>query len=149
MSNAHRRAEPGSVATTGAAGASELTALVELAVRTRDPATIRRVLEGIAPSVRGVCRAVMGPQHADLEDAIQECLIEILRALPKYRFEGAIIGYASRIALRCSIAARKRGRSREQRARVLAEMEAVTATSGRQDCGPDLWFLCDLIDELP
>ena len=57
MANAHPRAEPtGPVATTGAAGASELTALVELAVRTRDPATVRRVLEGIAPSVRGVCR---------------------------------------------------------------------------------------------
>ena len=150
MSTAYHGAEKtGPVAATDAGSAPELIALVELAVRTRDPVTVRRVLEGIAPSVRGVCRAVMGPQHADLEDAIQECLIEILRALPKYRFEGSIIGYASRIALRCSIAARKRGRSREQRARVLAEMEAVTATSGRHDSGPDLWFLCDLIDELP
>ena len=68
---------------------------------------------------------------------------------PQVPIRGWIIGYASRIALRCSIAARKRGRSREQRARVLAELEAVTPTSGRQDTGPDLWFLCGLLDELP
>ena len=126
MSTAHHRAELTPPASAIGASASELTALAEQAVRTRDPATVRRFLEGIAPPVRGVCRAVLGPGHADLEDAIQECLIEILRALPKYRFEGTIVGYASRIALRCSIAARKRGRNREQRARVLAELEAVT-----------------------
>ncbi len=134
---------------TAAGRASALTALAEQAVRTGEPLTIRRFLEGIAPTVRGVCRAVMGPGHADLEDAVQECLIEILRALPKYRFEGTIVGYASRIALRCSIAARKRGRTREERVRVLADQEAVSATFGRQDAGSDLWFLCDLIDELP
>jgi RNA polymerase sigma factor (sigma-70 family) len=132
----------------GASG-SDLTALAGLAVRTRDSATVRRFLEGIAPSVRGVCRAVMGPGHADLEDAVQECLIEILRALPKYRFEGTIVHYASRIALRCSIAARKRGRNREQRARALADLESANATSGKQDAGPGLWFLCGIIDELP
>ncbi|MES1208080.1 MAG: sigma-70 family RNA polymerase sigma factor [Pseudomonadota bacterium] len=152
MSTAHDRAEltpPIGAAGVMSPSASELTALAEHAVRTRDPATVRRFLEGIAPVVRGVCRAVMGPRHADLEDAIQECLIEILRALPKYRFEGTIVGYASRIALRCSIAARKRGRNREERARVLAELEAVTATCRRQEAGPGLWFLCDVIDELP
>lgn len=152
MSTAHDRAElapPIDAAGAMGASASELTALTEHAVRTRDPATVRRFLEGIAPAVRGVCRAVMGPRHADLEDAVQECLIEILRALPKYRFEGTIVGYASRIALRCSIAARKRGRNREQRARQLAELEAVNATCARQEVGPGLWFLYDIIDELP
>ncbi|MES1165133.1 MAG: hypothetical protein ABUR63_05205, partial [Verrucomicrobiota bacterium] len=85
MSTAHDRAEltpPIGAAAAMGASASDLTALAEQAVRTREPATVRRFLEGIAPSVRGVCRAVMGPRHADLEDAIQECLIEILRALP-------------------------------------------------------------------
>jgi len=153
MSTAFNSAEPtppaGPAGAMGAASASALTELAENAVRTGEPAAVRRFLEGIAPSVRGVCRAVMGTGHADLEDAIQECLIEILRALPKYRFEGTIVGYASRIALRCSIAARKRGRSREQRARLLADLEAVTATSGTHDAGPGLWFLCDIIDELP
>ncbi|HVY41181.1 MAG TPA: RNA polymerase sigma factor [Polyangia bacterium] len=152
MSTAYDRAElaPPLAAENAVGGnAAELTALAEQAVRTRDPTTVRRFLEGIAPSVRGVCRAVMGPRHADLEDAIQECLIEILRALPKYRFEGTIVGYASRISLRCSIAARKRGRNREQRARVLAELEAATPSGGRTDGAPGLWFLSDIIDELP
>lgn len=126
----------------------DLTALTVVAARTRDPASVRQFLEAIAPSVRSVCRAVLGGGHADLEDIIQECLIEILRALPKYRFEGTIVHYTNRIALRSAIAARKRGRNREQRARTLADQESANTTSGRQDTLPDLWFLRRIIDEL-
>jgi RNA polymerase sigma factor (sigma-70 family) len=129
-------------------GGDDLTAVTAEAARTRDPVALRRFLEAIAPSVRGVCRAVLGPGHADLEDIIQECLIEVLRALPKYRFEGAIMHYTNRIALRAAIAARKRGRNREQRARALADQESATIVSGRQDSLPDLWLVRGIIDEL-
>ena len=129
-------------------GESDLTAITTLAMRTRDPACVRQFLEAVAPSVRKVCRAVLGSSHADLEDIIQECLIEILRALPKYRFEGTIVHYTNRIALRSAIAARKRGRSQEQRARALAEQESANILSGMQDTLPDLWFLRGIIDEL-
>jgi RNA polymerase sigma-70 factor (ECF subfamily) len=126
---------------------SDLTALTTLAMRTRDPACVRQFLEAIAPSVRKVCRAVLGSGHADLEDIIQECLIEILRALPKYRFEGTIVHYTNRIALRSAIAARKRGRHRDQRERALADQESANIL-GMQDTLPDLWFLRGIIDEL-
>jgi RNA polymerase sigma factor (sigma-70 family) len=149
MSTAPNRAELTAAPERPAVSESELTALSALAARTGDPETLRRFLEAVAPSVRGICRAVMGTGHADLEDAIQECLIEILRALPKYRCEGTIGHYAGRIALRCSIAARKRGRNWQQRARALADLEPVTATPGSQDAGPGLAFLRDVIDELP
>lgn len=114
---------------------------------TRDPAAVRRLLEKIAPSVRRVCRAVLGPGHPDLEDIIQDCLIDILRALPKYRFEGTLVHYTNRIALRASIAARKRGRSRERRVRALADQGAGDPM-GRQESPPDLWVLRAVIDEL-
>ena len=128
--------------------ADELTALTAEAARTSDPTTVRRFLEAVVPSVRGVCRAVLGPGHADLEDVIQECLIEILRVLPKYRFEGPVIHYTNRIALRAAIAARKRCKNRERRVRSIADQESVNINSRRQDSVPELWFLRGLIDEL-
>lgn len=126
---------------------SDLTTLA-LAARTRDAAAMRRFLEAIAPSVRNVCRGVLGAGHGDLEDTVQECLIDILRALPSYRVEGAIVHYTNRIALRASIAARKRARSREQRQNALAEQSPVTNFAGSDDSLPNLWLVRALIDEL-
>jgi len=122
--------------------------VLALEARDRDPAAMRSFLEAIAPSVRSVCRGVMGAGHVDLEDTVQECLIEILRALPKYRVEGAIVHYTNRIALRASIAARKRGRSREQRLRTLAEQSCPPNVPANEDTLPNLWLLREIIDEL-
>jgi RNA polymerase sigma factor (sigma-70 family) len=129
------------------ASGSDLTAMA-LTARTRDPAAMRTFLEAIAPSVRNVCRGVLGAGHVDLEDTVQECLIDILRALPKYRVEGAIVHYTNRIALRASIAARKRARSREQRQNALAEQTPVQNFAGSDDALPNLWLVRALIDEL-
>ena len=126
---------------------SDPTALA-LAARSRDPAAMRTFLEAIAPSVRSVCRGVLGAGHVDLEDTVQECLIEILRALPKYRVEGAIVHYTNRIALRASIAARKRARSREQRLRVLAEQASAPNLAEGDNSLRDLWLVRKIIDEL-
>ena len=130
-----------------ATSGSDLTAMA-LTARTRDPAAMRTFLEAIAPSVRNVCRGVLGAGHVDLEDTVQECLIDILRALPKYRVEGAIVHYTNRIALRASIAARKRARSREQRQNALAEQTPVQNFAGSDDALPNLWLVRALIDEL-
>jgi RNA polymerase sigma-70 factor (ECF subfamily) len=127
--------------------ASDLTAMA-LTARTHDPAAMRTFLEAIAPSVRSVCRGVLGAGHVDLEDTVQECLIDILRALPKYRVEGAIVHYTNRIALRASIAARKRARSREQRQNALAEQSPVPNFAGSDESLPNLWLVRALIDEL-
>jgi RNA polymerase sigma factor (sigma-70 family) len=127
---------------------SDLTALA-LAARTREPLAMRRFLDALAPSVRSVCRGVLGSGHLDLEDTIQDCLLAILRALPKYRLEGAVLHYTNRIALRHAIAVRKRGRYREQRVRDLASQVPTVAAAGREETLPDLWFLRDAIDELP
>jgi RNA polymerase sigma factor (sigma-70 family) len=141
-----RCAVPAQVQGSATSG-SDLTAMA-LTARTRDPAAMRTFLEAIAPSVRNVCRGVLGAGHVDLEDTVQECLIDILRALPKYRVEGAIVHYTNRIALRASIAARKRARSREQRQNALAEQTPVQNFAGSDDALPNLWLVRALIDEL-
>jgi len=143
---AARLAAPAQVQSFGG-DAADLTALA-LTARTRDPAAMRTFLEAIAPSVRSVCRGVLGAGHVDLEDTVQECLIDILRALPKYRVEGAIVHYTNRIALRASIAARKRARSREQRQNALADQAPAQNFAGSEDALPNLWLVRALIDEL-
>jgi RNA polymerase sigma-70 factor (ECF subfamily) len=75
-------------------------------------------------------------------------LIDILRALPSYRVEGAIVHYTNRIALRASIAARKRARNREQRLSALAEQTPLPNPAGSDDHLPNLWLVRGIIDEL-
>ncbi len=94
-----------------------LTALARAALE-NDPDKVRRFLDGIAPTVRRTCRGVMGFSHPDLEDAIQESLIDIVRALPQYRFEADVSHYAAKIALRVAIAERKRDRARVESLRL-------------------------------
>ena len=97
---------------------SPLTALARAALG-NDPDKVRRFLDGIAPTVRRTCRGVMGCTHPDLEDAIQESLIDIVRALPQYRFEADISHYAAKIALRVAIAERRKDRARVESLRLM------------------------------
>jgi len=60
----------------------------------------------------------MGYAHPDLEDAIQESLIDLVRALPQYRFEADVSHYAAKIALRVAIAERRKDRARVESLRL-------------------------------
>ena len=126
----------------------DVTALAQ-AAQAGTPAALRAFLEAVAPTVRGVCRVVLGTAHVDLEDTIQECLIEILRALPQYRGEGPASHYAQRIALNCAIAARKRGRNRERRLRDFVEDAAGQTFDVHVESLPSLRVVRDVIDDLP
>jgi RNA polymerase sigma-70 factor (ECF subfamily) len=92
-------------------GEGTLTALAREALG-KDPDKVRRFLDAIAPTVRRTCRGVMGYSHPDLEDAIQEALMNLVRALPQYRFEADVSRYAAKIALRVAIGERTKERVR-------------------------------------
>ena len=80
-----------------------------------NPFALRQFLRTIAPLVRSICRGVMGREHADLEDTIQDCLIDVVRALPQFRFEADVSHYVTKITLRRAIASRQRARTRSKR----------------------------------
>jgi RNA polymerase sigma factor (sigma-70 family) len=82
--------------------------------RAGDPETVSRLLRALAPVVRHTCRGALGSSHPDLEDAIQESLIAIIRALPAWRSEGDFIHYAMKISLRVALATRRRSRRTER-----------------------------------
>lgn len=73
---------------------------------------LREFLIAIAPVVRRTCRNVLGGDHADLEDTVQDSLFAAVKALPKYRFDGDVRRYVSTISLRLAITARRRTANR-------------------------------------
>jgi len=92
-------------------GLDPVAATVDGALR-GDGAGVRRFLEAIAPTVRRTCRGALSAGHPDLEDTIQEAMFAVVRALPRYRSDGHIRGYVSKIALRVARATRRRSAAR-------------------------------------
>jgi RNA polymerase sigma-70 factor (ECF subfamily) len=120
-------------ATTLRAGApTEPPALADWARRARDEGepALRELLRAAAPLVRRICRGVMGREHPELEDAIQECLIDVARAVPAFRFESPVEHYVTKIAVRRAIALRRRARERSRRA---AELDVEVLPAARLD----------------
>ncbi len=112
-----------SPAPAGEKGEGPLTVLARAAL-SNEPEDVRRFLDAIAPTVRRTCRGVMGPSHPDLEDTIQESLMDLVRALPQFRFEADVSRYAAKIALRVAIAERKKDRARLEGLRLLHQSHA-------------------------
>jgi RNA polymerase sigma factor (sigma-70 family) len=75
--------------------------------------------------VRRTCHGVLGGAHADLEDAVQDCLLEVLRALPNYRFQGDFLHYANKISLRVAILTKRRSAERRVRFDTLDGLDAL------------------------
>jgi RNA polymerase sigma-70 factor (ECF subfamily) len=76
-----------------------------------DSAATGKLLRALAPRIARVVRAVLGAGHPDVDDAIQQGLIGFVQALPAFRGDCDPIGYASIIAVRAAVAARKRTRT--------------------------------------
>ena len=106
----------------GPGGPEEVLLLVELA-RKGDLGATSRLLRVLAPRVAAVVRVVMGPGHPDQDDAIQQSLIALLQALPAFRGECQPSSYASRIAARVAVAARRRSRARTARHEELTALD--------------------------
>ncbi len=88
----------------------------------QEPDAVQRFLLAVSPTIRRACRGVIGAQHADLEDTIQDCLIQVARALPSYRFEGSLLGYVTKISVRRALAWRRRNVARVRHLQVLEDL---------------------------
>lgn len=130
------------------AESDEPDALVD-AARRGDRQAIERALQQVFPRVLRTCRGILG-RTAEAEDAAQESLIEIARALPRFRGEGSLSGYATRITIRTAMRLRKQSRpgavpieeAREPAAPRSSPDEIVVGRQRRR-------VLRALIDELP
>jgi RNA polymerase sigma-70 factor, ECF subfamily len=107
-----------------AARKGEPASLVALAREAlgQDPAAVRRFLLAISPAILRACRAVIGPQHTDLEDTVQDCFIDVMRGLPGYRFEGSLLGYVTKISVRRALVSRRRSVKRVRHLQLLGDL---------------------------
>jgi RNA polymerase sigma-70 factor (ECF subfamily) len=78
--------------------------------RAGDADAIDRVIVFLAPSLLKAVRALLGPEHPDVEDQVQEVLLGVLDALPGFRGDCTLLHFAIRIAIRRTTAARRRTR---------------------------------------
>jgi RNA polymerase sigma-70 factor (ECF subfamily) len=106
---------PGDLALRAAAGDLEAT---------------QALLRYLVPVIRRVVAGVIGTSHADFDDVAQQSLIAVLGALPSFRGECSPAGYASRIAFRVALRARK------QRGRELTRLDVLARSGTEDDCAP-------------
>jgi RNA polymerase sigma-70 factor, ECF subfamily len=74
-----------------------------------DPAAVSDVLAALLPKLRRWVHRILGPTSA-LDDVVQDALIAIAHALPRFRGEAAVETFAYRIAIRVASRALRRRR---------------------------------------
>jgi RNA polymerase sigma factor (sigma-70 family) len=87
-----------------------------------DLAATQEFLAYVWPTLTRVATGVLGAQHADLDDAVQQSMIALVRALPAFRGECHPAGYASRITLRVALRVRKGTKRDANRREVLNQL---------------------------
>ena len=101
----------------------------ELATRAAagDLAATQDFLAYVWPTLTRVAAGVLGGRHADLDDAVQQSMIALVRALPAFRGECHPAGYASRITLRVALRVRRNVKRDVARREALDELGADEA----------------------
>jgi RNA polymerase sigma-70 factor (ECF subfamily) len=68
----------------------------------------RTLLVAVGPSLLRVVRGVLGGQHPDVEDTVQEAMVSLHLALVGFRGECTTLHFACRIAVQTALNARRR-----------------------------------------
>ena len=118
-----------------------------------DSEATARLLRDLAPKLVRVVRSVLGGAHPDVDDAVQHALVGFVQALPAFRGDCDPLGYATIIAVRAAVAARKRSRTEQSRRADGADAEAIPGQrpSPRDEAASQQRkeLLRDLLAELP
>lgn len=104
------------------------------------------------PMLSRVAAGVLGSRHPDLDDAIQQSMIALVRALPAFRGECHPAGYATRITLRVALRVRrnvKRDTSRREALGLLASADEPVSSSDEGLALRRRELLRELLEELP
>ena len=118
--------EGGSTRTVADAATLDAIALARQAA-TGDAAATSRLLRSLASRVVRVVRAVLGSSHPDVDDVAQQALIGFIQALPAFRGDCDPARYATTIAVRTAIGARRRVRLEHSRRDPGADADAVAS----------------------
>jgi RNA polymerase sigma factor (sigma-70 family) len=103
--------------------------LVQLAIA-GDLAATSSLLHALSPEMQRVIRGVLGPAAAEVDDALQQSLVGLVRALPAFRGDCSLAGYACRIAFRTAISTRRGVRRRSKGQDHETDMAELAAPQG-------------------
>jgi RNA polymerase sigma-70 factor (ECF subfamily) len=101
-----------------------------------DEVALRTLLTTLGSSILRVVRRVIGGSHPDVEDVAQECAVEFVSALRRFRGESSIRHFAARVALRTAMNARRRQRAAKRNHGTPDLMD--TDETASDDAPPDL-----------
>jgi RNA polymerase sigma factor (sigma-70 family) len=82
--------------------------------RERRPQAARAFLVAVAPLVLRTVRQILGRDHPDVEDIVQEALLSTLEALPRFRGDCSTAHFVRRVGLLTALNARRRFLLRQQ-----------------------------------
>jgi len=118
-----------------------------------DLAATQEFLAYVWPTLTRVAAGVLGARHADLDDAVQQSMIALVRALPAFRGECHPAGYASRITLRVALRVRrnlKRDAGRREELGQLGPVDEVELDANDDALGSRRReLLRELLEDLP
>lgn len=110
---------------SGRNGAAASTMPLARLAAAGDRAATGQLLRTLTPRLYRVVRAVLGGTHPDVDDVLQQSLIGFVQALPAFRGECDPLGYATIIAVRTAVAARKRSHVEQHRRGEQPDAESV------------------------
>jgi RNA polymerase sigma factor (sigma-70 family) len=79
-----------------------------------EPAAVEGLLVAVGPSLLRVSRQILGPDHPDVEDVVQEAAFALLEALREFRGDSSVLHFACRVALLTAMNTRRKLRVRER-----------------------------------
>jgi RNA polymerase sigma factor (sigma-70 family) len=149
-----RLVEPTTETAAEALVADPLAPIAEAAV-SGDRVAVRTFLTTIGPHLLRVVRRVLGPQHRDVDDVMQESALAVIDALPRRRGDSTVLHFVCRVAVLTAINARrrssakKRGSPRDE----LADLEHVAHPGAGPEAAASAQATVDavraLLDTLP
>jgi RNA polymerase sigma-70 factor (ECF subfamily) len=131
--------------------AADALAPVARAALAGDARAQRRLCEAIAPALLVPLRMILGANHPDIEDVLQDALVGVLRGLPTFRWESSVVHFAKRVAAKRALEARRRARTVANTVDRAAEAEPVDRETPGDflSAGRRRRHLRSLLDELP
>jgi RNA polymerase sigma-70 factor (ECF subfamily) len=103
-----------------------LAELVEPVIE-RDAAAIEAFVRAAAPPVLRVVRQILGAQHADVADVVQESLFAAIEALDGFEGKCSVRHFVWRVAALTAMNARRRLRLREQIGALYSDAEGCAS----------------------
>ena len=116
--------------------AAEPLAAVSAAAAAGDAQAIQTLLMSVGPALLRAARGVLGPQHPDLDDVLQEAALGLLDALSSFEARCKVEHFAARIAVLKALDARRRRVRVERRS---TELEPTLLADDRSpvECAVD------------